>query len=108
MLKVLISLTNGVLKLRGCALGMFCDPQIWRTSEDVLAALRVTLTMSKVWRLYPRAPLLMYAPLLAHIVPTLLVGYGLVIPNSPIAGSTRTRSASLPQSQASFPLTSPA
>jgi hypothetical protein len=40
MLKVFIRLTNGVLELRGCALGMFCDTQIWRTSEDVLAAVR--------------------------------------------------------------------
>ena len=46
--------------------------------------------MAKVCRLRPpsfdHAPLLVYAPLLAHIAPTLLVGYGLVIPNSPIAG----------------------
>ena len=46
--------------------------------------------MTKVCRLRPRAfvcaPQLVYAPLLAHIAPTLLVGYGLVIPNSPIAG----------------------
>jgi hypothetical protein len=90
MLKVLISLTNGVLKLRGCALGIFCDPQVSRTSEDVLVALRMALTMPKVCRLRPRAsayaPLLVYAPLLAHVAPTLLIGYGLVIPNSPIAG----------------------
>jgi hypothetical protein len=46
--------------------------------------------MAKICRLRPRAfvyaRLLVYAPLLAHIAPTLLVGYGLVIPNSPIAG----------------------
>jgi hypothetical protein len=46
--------------------------------------------MAKVCRLRPRAfvypPLLVYAPLLAHVAPTLLIGYGLVIPNSPIAG----------------------
>ncbi len=46
--------------------------------------------MAKVCRLRPRAfvdaPLLAYAPLLAHVVPTLAIGYGLVIPNSPIAG----------------------
>jgi hypothetical protein len=32
--------TNGVLELRSCALGMFRDTQICRTSEDVLAAVR--------------------------------------------------------------------
>jgi hypothetical protein len=46
--------------------------------------------MAKVCRLRPRpfvdATLLTYAPLLAHVVPTLAIGYGLVIPNSPIAG----------------------
>jgi hypothetical protein len=46
--------------------------------------------MAKVCRLRPRpyvdALLLTYAPLLAHIVPTLVIGFGLVIPNSPIAG----------------------
>jgi hypothetical protein len=46
--------------------------------------------MAKVCRLRPRAfihaPLLVYAPLLAHIASTLLVGYGLIIPQSPIAG----------------------
>lgn len=48
------------------------------------------MTIDKVCRLRPRyfvyAPLVVYAPLLAHVVPTLLIGYGLVIPNSPIAG----------------------
>jgi hypothetical protein len=46
--------------------------------------------MTKACRLRPgasvHAPLLVYAPLVAHIAPTLLVGYGLVIPHSPIAG----------------------
>jgi hypothetical protein len=46
--------------------------------------------MPRVCSLRPRAfvhaQMLVYAPLLAHIVPTLLIGYGLVIPNSPIAG----------------------
>jgi hypothetical protein len=46
--------------------------------------------MAKVCRLRPHAvalaPLLVYAPLLAHVAPTLVIGYGLVIPNSPIAG----------------------
>ena len=40
MPKVFISLTNGVLELRGCAPGMFCDAQIRRKSEDVFAAVR--------------------------------------------------------------------
>jgi hypothetical protein len=40
MPKVFIRLTNGVLELCGSALCMFCDTQIWRTSEDVLAAVR--------------------------------------------------------------------
>ena len=46
--------------------------------------------MAKVCSLRPRAflnaPLLAYAPLLAHVVSTLAMGFGLVIPNSPIAG----------------------
>ena len=28
----------------------------------------------------------LFAPLLAHVVPTLVIGFGIVIPNSPIAG----------------------
>jgi hypothetical protein len=40
MLKVLISPTNGVLELRGCAPGMFYDAQIRRKSEDVPTAVR--------------------------------------------------------------------
>jgi hypothetical protein len=46
--------------------------------------------MAKVCSLRPRvffnAPLLAYAPLLAHVIPTFVIGFGLVIPNSPIAG----------------------
>lgn len=34
-----------------------------------------------------RARLLLYAPLALHIVPTLVIGFGFVIPNSPIAGA---------------------
>jgi sterol desaturase/sphingolipid hydroxylase (fatty acid hydroxylase superfamily) len=35
-----IRLRRGVLELRGCALGLFCDTQIWRRPEGVLAAVR--------------------------------------------------------------------
>ena len=46
--------------------------------------------MAKVCSLRPRAflnaPLLAYAPLLAHVIPTLAIAFGLVIPSSPIAG----------------------
>lgn len=40
--------------------------------------------MAKVCRPRPRA--FVYVPLLAHIVPTLVIGFGFVLPNSPIAG----------------------
>jgi hypothetical protein len=40
MLKVFINPTNGVLELRGCAPGRFCDAQITRKHEDVSAAVR--------------------------------------------------------------------
>ena len=33
-----------------------------------------------------RAPLSAYVPLVAHVVPTLVIGYGFVIPRSCIAG----------------------
>ena len=46
--------------------------------------------MAKVCNLRARAlvnaPLLAYAPLLAHVIPTLGIGFSLVIPDSPIAG----------------------
>lgn len=35
-----ISLRNGVLELRGCALNVFCQTQVWRRPEDVLQAVR--------------------------------------------------------------------
>jgi sterol desaturase/sphingolipid hydroxylase (fatty acid hydroxylase superfamily) len=34
-----IRLRNGVLELRGCALGVFCETQTWRRPEDVTAAI---------------------------------------------------------------------
>jgi uncharacterized protein (DUF2147 family) len=35
-----ITLRNGVLELRGCALSVFCQTQIWRRPDDVLLAVR--------------------------------------------------------------------
>jgi uncharacterized protein (DUF2147 family) len=35
-----IRLRDGALELRGCALGVLCQTQIWRRPEDVLAAVR--------------------------------------------------------------------
>ncbi len=32
---------------------------------------------------------LLYAPLALHIVPTLVIGYGFVLPHSPIAGANQ-------------------
>jgi hypothetical protein len=40
--------------------------------------------MSTVCRLRPRW--FVYLPLIAHIIPTLIIGYGFVIPQSCIAG----------------------
>ena len=34
----------------------------------------------------PRVRALVYAPLLAHVVPSLVIGFGIVIPRSCIAG----------------------
>jgi hypothetical protein len=34
----------------------------------------------------PRVRALIYAPLLAHVIPTLAIGFGIVIPGSCIAG----------------------
>lgn len=35
-----ITLRNGMLELRGCALSVFCQTQIWRRPDDVLLAVR--------------------------------------------------------------------
>lgn len=35
-----ITLRNGVLELRGCALNVFCQTQVWRRPDDVLQAVR--------------------------------------------------------------------
>jgi sterol desaturase/sphingolipid hydroxylase (fatty acid hydroxylase superfamily)/uncharacterized protein (DUF2147 family) len=35
-----LRLRNGMLELRGCAMSVFCDTQIWRRPEEVLAAVR--------------------------------------------------------------------
>lgn len=35
-----IQIRNGALELRGCALGVFCQTQIWRRPNDVLQAVR--------------------------------------------------------------------
>ncbi len=35
-----ITLRNGVLELRGCALSVFCQTQIWRRPDDVLQSVR--------------------------------------------------------------------
>lgn len=35
-----IRFVAGTLELRGCALSVFCDTQIWRRPEDVLQAVR--------------------------------------------------------------------
>lgn len=35
-----ITLRNGVLELRGCALSVFCQTQIWRRPDEVLQAVR--------------------------------------------------------------------
>lgn len=35
-----IQVRNGALELRGCALGVFCQTQIWRRPNDVLQAVR--------------------------------------------------------------------
>jgi uncharacterized protein (DUF2147 family) len=35
-----ITLRGSTLELRGCALGVFCQTQVWRRPEDVLAAVR--------------------------------------------------------------------
>ena len=34
----------------------------------------------------PRKRVLLYAPLALHVIPTLVIGYGFVLPGSPIAG----------------------
>ena len=35
-----VSTRNGSLELRGCALGVFCQTQVWRRPDDVIKALR--------------------------------------------------------------------
>jgi lathosterol oxidase len=35
-----IQLRNGTLELRGCAMTVFCETQVWRRAEDVIAAVR--------------------------------------------------------------------
>ncbi|MBY0511635.1 MAG: DUF2147 domain-containing protein [Rhodospirillaceae bacterium] len=35
-----IRIKNGALELRGCALSVFCQTQVWRRPEDVLAAVQ--------------------------------------------------------------------
>lgn len=35
-----IRIRNGALELRGCALGVFCQTQVWRRPEDVFAAVQ--------------------------------------------------------------------
>jgi uncharacterized protein (DUF2147 family) len=35
-----VRMRNGALELRGCALNVFCQTQIWRRPEDVLAAVQ--------------------------------------------------------------------
>jgi len=35
-----IRIRNGALELRGCALNVFCQTQVWRRPEDVLAAVQ--------------------------------------------------------------------
>jgi Delta7-sterol 5-desaturase len=35
-----VSSRNGTLELRGCALGVFCQTQVWRRPDDVITAVR--------------------------------------------------------------------